>query len=186
MSITRRDFNQVLALSAVASCLRVGKAFGQATPIPRMKLEDFVTSPQRVDALKLGVRTMKSRKPSDPTSWFYQAAVHAVSPEAVTQATAEDPAVAHVDQAKFWNRCPVRHRRTSSFGIGGMSIISSASCGRHQVIRPSAFPIGTTPTRPSEAFRGSSLNGNRTRPTLRRTRSTMNAASLPSCSGSIS
>jgi hypothetical protein len=71
-----------------------------------MKLEEFLLDPTRASALKLGVQTMKSRRPSDPTSWFFQAAVHAVSDEAIAEAAAEDPAVAQVDQAKFWNKCP--------------------------------------------------------------------------------
>jgi len=43
---------------------------------PRMRLSEFVKDPSRVESLKRGVRVMKSRKPSDPRSWFFQAAIH--------------------------------------------------------------------------------------------------------------
>lgn len=77
-----------------------------ADPLPRMRLEEFVKDAQRVAALKRGVREMKARKPSDPRSWFFQAAVHGVTPEAIEAAKATDPDVASVDQKKFWNQCP--------------------------------------------------------------------------------
>src|SRR3954468_4980896 len=49
---------------------------------------------------------MRSRKPSDPRSWFFQAAIHGVTEHAIAEAAAADPGVAKVDQDKFWNRCP--------------------------------------------------------------------------------
>ena len=49
---------------------------------------------------------MKARKPSDPRSWFFQAAVHGVTEQAIAEAAAADPEVANVDQEKYWNQCP--------------------------------------------------------------------------------
>ena len=49
---------------------------------------------------------MKSRKPSDPRSWFFQSAVHGVTPDAIADAQKQDPDVAKVDQKRFWNQCP--------------------------------------------------------------------------------
>lgn len=77
-----------------------------SSPSPRMKWEDFAQDPVRLESLKRGVATMKSRLPSDPTSWFFQAAIHAVGANAITTAAQVDPAVATVDQARFWNQCP--------------------------------------------------------------------------------
>ena len=77
-----------------------------AQPAPRMSITEFVKDAGRVAALKRGVKTMKARDPSDPTSWFYQAAVHAVTAEAIAEAAVLDPNVNNVDQAKFWNQCP--------------------------------------------------------------------------------
>lgn len=86
----------------------------QALPPPRQRLEDFVIIPGRLAALKRGVAVMKSRRPSDPTSWFYQAAVHAVAPQAIQEALARDPGVTQVDQARFWNQCPHGSNRNSA------------------------------------------------------------------------
>ena len=36
-----------------------------------------------MNALRRGVRAMKARKPSDPLSWFYQAALHGVTVEMI-------------------------------------------------------------------------------------------------------
>jgi hypothetical protein len=76
------------------------------SPTPRTKWEVFAQDPDRLASLKRGVAAMKSRPPSDPTSWFFQAAVHGVSEAAIASAQAIDAAVADVDQATFWNQCP--------------------------------------------------------------------------------
>jgi tyrosinase-like protein len=81
-------------------------ALAQPGPAPRMKLEDFVKDQKRVQSLKRGVQVMKDRSPSDPKSWFFQAAVHAVSNDFLQDALQRDPKVAQVDQQKFWNQCP--------------------------------------------------------------------------------
>jgi tyrosinase len=71
-----------------------------------MPLHEFVRDPVRLASLRRGIAVMKARKPSDPRSLFFQAAVHGVRPERVTAAAQQDPAVAKVDQVRFWNRCP--------------------------------------------------------------------------------
>jgi hypothetical protein len=112
MIVTRRSAMKLWTSTAAASLFgpAVARAFGrirQTTPGPiRMKLEDFVTHQDLMEALKRGVRTMKARKPSDPRSWFFQAAVHGVSDAAVEEAKASDPDVANVDRDRFWNQCP--------------------------------------------------------------------------------
>jgi Common central domain of tyrosinase len=77
-----------------------------ATKPTRTRLEVFETNQNLVSSLQRGVAAMKARKPSDPRSWFFQAAIHGVTPEAVAEAQLQDPGVAQVDQARFWNRCP--------------------------------------------------------------------------------
>jgi hypothetical protein len=88
-------------------------------PLVRLKLEDFVAEPSRIAALRRGVAEMKKRKPSDPTSWFFQAAVHGVSDEAIAKAQEEDPEVLNVERDKFWNRCPHQERE----GTGGADFL---------------------------------------------------------------
>src|SRR5580693_3798392 len=80
---------------------RVARA---AAPAPRMSLDQFMQDRAKVDAFKRGVALMKSRKPSDPTSWFFQAAIHGVGEDFIADATRQDPGVAKVDR-KFWNQC---------------------------------------------------------------------------------
>jgi hypothetical protein len=76
-----------------------------AMPV-RMRLENFSKDAQRVASLRRGVQVMKARYPSDPSSWFFQAAIHGVTKEAVAAAGHRDPQVASVDQERFWNQCP--------------------------------------------------------------------------------
>lgn len=111
MKITRRDLLHagagVAALTLVPRFTATRVHAQPATaPTPRMRWEDFIQVLARLAAFKRGVAVMKSRKPSDPTSWFFQSAIHAVTPELVDAATQIDPDVARVDQARFWNRCP--------------------------------------------------------------------------------
>ena len=112
LKFTRRRFLQAtgggLAITAMGLPDFEGAA-AQPAPAavsPRMRLEDFVKDPARVASLRRGVAVMKSRKPSDPRSWFFQAAVHGVSEAQVAQAMKQDPDVAKVDQKKFWRQCP--------------------------------------------------------------------------------
>ncbi|TAL04101.1 MAG: tyrosinase family protein [Rhodospirillaceae bacterium] len=106
MRIGRRRFLVGTAGGLCASISGGGSALA-VTSMPRMKLSKFVTDPARVAALKKGVATMKSRKPSSPKSWFYQAAIHAVSNAFLQQALQQDAGVqAVVNDGRFWTKCP--------------------------------------------------------------------------------
>src|SRR5690349_10812252 len=109
MEVTRRRFIKVTAsslflLGGTGYPAAANPAPGASSP--RMKLEDFIKNQNRVKSLKRGVAVMKARKPSDPRSWFFQAAVHGVTPEVIADAQKQDPDVAKVDQKRFWNQCP--------------------------------------------------------------------------------
>ena len=87
---------------------------------PRMALAQFMRDQSRVDALKRGVAVMKARKPSDPGSWFYQAAIHGVPGNFVREASRRDADVAHIyREGKFWNQC-THFRNASSEGAPGV------------------------------------------------------------------
>lgn len=58
---------------------------------------------------------MKDRDPSDPRSWFFQAAIHAVRPDWVDEAKRRDPKVSQVDQGRFWNQCPHFGQESANF-----------------------------------------------------------------------
>jgi hypothetical protein len=103
-------------LGSILLCLVSSLAWGQ-TIQPRENLETFVNSPQKLAALKRGVQVMKSRPPSDPTSWFFQAAIHGVTAEAIAEAADRDPNVHNVDQGRFWNQCPHDGQPSADFLI---------------------------------------------------------------------
>lgn len=109
MGVTRRNFIKITASGLVlfnkTAPLAIASPASQE-PSPRMRLEEFIKDQSRVKSLKRGVQVMKARKPSDPRSWFFQGAVHGVTPEAVADAQNQDPDVANVDQKRFWNQCP--------------------------------------------------------------------------------
>jgi hypothetical protein len=108
MPIDRRRFVAGSAAAALLGGLPA-PSFGMGStppPAPRMKFEDFVKDSNRVAALVKGVTTMRARKPSDPTSWWYQGAIHGVDPTWVAGWLKSDPGIAQVDQKKFWNQCP--------------------------------------------------------------------------------
>lgn len=107
-------------------------------PSPRMNLRDFAeyhmyvdengdgvidasedkrsdAAKQRLESLKKGVRVMKARKPSDPKSWFFQAAVHGVTDEAIIEAADRDPDVMQVQRQLYWNRCPHNGESSADF-----------------------------------------------------------------------
>ncbi len=113
----RREFLAgVGAVASLGSLLPLPNAAAQVRPAPRMRLEEFVTSPGRVEALKRGVAAMKARRPSDPKSWFFQAAVHGVSDLAIVEAERADPAVrAVVSDGRFWNKCPHHGEPSADF-----------------------------------------------------------------------
>lgn len=81
----------------------------------RMSLTEFQNNPQKVEALKRGVRIMKSRPPSDPTSWFFQAAIHGVAQEQIDQAKESDPNLNEEIIQKFWNTCPHNGEPSANF-----------------------------------------------------------------------
>jgi hypothetical protein len=118
--------------------LITGQVLAQTAPSPRMNLRDFTEFHLRVDtngngiiepsedgrsqaardrlaSLKRGVQVMKSRKPSDPKSWFFQAAIHGVTDEAIVAAAEGDPDVANVNREMFWNRCPHNGESSADF-----------------------------------------------------------------------
>lgn len=93
----------------------VPPAKAQPVSKTRISLQAFMQDPGRMNSLMQGVAVMKQRPPSDPTSWFFQAAIHGVRPEAVQQAEQADPNVANVDQARFWNQCPHFGQTSANF-----------------------------------------------------------------------
>ena len=81
----------------------------QSTVLVRMRLQDFMKHPDLIDSLKKGVAVMKARKPSGPTSWFFQASVHQVDPDFIPWQKAEldkDPNAQQYLHSQFWNQCP--------------------------------------------------------------------------------
>ena len=116
ITFSRRDF------IASGILLVVGLKPSLAWPAPttnqrpqRMRFEHFVQDSGRVAALVRGVQVMKSRQPSDPRSWFFQAAIHGVSPQWIEDAKKQDPQVAAVDQKRFWNQCPHHGESSANF-----------------------------------------------------------------------
>ncbi|MFB9981035.1 tyrosinase family protein [Mesorhizobium kowhaii] len=93
----------------------IGAVARAAVPQPRLPLSEFAQSADLVAALRKAVVAMKARKPSDPLSWFFQAAIHGVTEEKVAAASAEDPEVNNVDQKKYWNQCPHFGQNSANF-----------------------------------------------------------------------
>lgn len=116
MQISRRDM--IALMGATATILITDNALADTTsqtqPLPRMPLDEFVKSETRLAALRKGVKEMKRRKPSDPLSWFYQAAIHGVTPEAIAEAVKIDSDVAKVPPEK-WNQCPHGGQNAANF-----------------------------------------------------------------------
>ena len=117
MTISRREM--IIVMGATAATALVGRPFANAAPkpaaaMPRIPLEEFLQTDSLVAALRKGVRAMKKRKPSDPLSWFYQAAIHGVTPEDITEAAKIDPDVEEVSPEK-WNQCPHDGEHSADF-----------------------------------------------------------------------
>jgi hypothetical protein len=91
-------------------------AMAQTHPT-RQSLASFSRDPAKVASLRRGVAVMKARAPSDPKSWFFQAAVHAYNDAAYADALSRDPAVAQVDAQRFWNKCPHFGQSSADFLI---------------------------------------------------------------------
>lgn len=58
---------------------------------------------------------MKKRVPSDPLSWFFQAAIHGVKPEVIAAAAKNDPKVEEIFQKRYWNQCPHNGEESANF-----------------------------------------------------------------------
>ena len=58
---------------------------------------------------------MKNRKPSDPLSWFYQAAIHGVTPQMHVEAIGKDPGVGDVNTVRYWSQCPHNQQHSANF-----------------------------------------------------------------------
>src|SRR4051812_42348388 len=88
MGFTRREAVKLLIVSAASTAVN-GRVLANAgtppPPAPRLPLDEFVQDSQLLAALRKGVKAMKQRKPSDPLSWFYQAAIHGVTEDAVNK-----------------------------------------------------------------------------------------------------
>src|SRR5688572_18658615 len=93
-----------VAIAAIAVLASSTASTPAQPPQPREPLEVFMRAPAKLAALKRAVEVMQGRSPSDPTSWFFQAAIHGVSDEEVALAAQRDPAVNKVDQKRFWNQ----------------------------------------------------------------------------------
>ena len=118
MELSRREVVTLLGMSAASTFLGGTPSDAQASaaaPAPRMPLEEFVQNPQLLAALRKGVRAMKARKPSDPLSWFYQAAIHGVTDDAVKKAATQDPNVDAVFKKRYWNQCPHDGENSANF-----------------------------------------------------------------------
>jgi hypothetical protein len=131
---TRRDvikgLGSLVAATSVTSASSANAQVCSTAPLTntstavRMPLEEFVKVPRLVNQLRKGIKAMKERKPSDPRSWFYQAAIHGVwlpedtDPSKDTTyydaALKKDPDLAKVDR-KFWNQCPHFGQNSANF-----------------------------------------------------------------------
>lgn len=118
MNISRRELITMMGVAAASGLSPKLRTWAQPpvnTPLPRMPLDEFVQSEAMLGALRKGVSEMKKRKPSDPLSWFYQAAIHGVTDEAVKKAVKDDPNVANVFSKKYWNQCPHDGENSADF-----------------------------------------------------------------------
>src|SRR5947209_11273843 len=116
MGFTRRETIKILGATVAAAAVGDLDLFAaDHKPTPRTALDKFVKNPKLLASLRRGVQEMKKRKPSDPLSWWYQAAIHGVPKEMVAEWLKTDPDVAKVDQAKFWNQCPHSGANSANF-----------------------------------------------------------------------
>src|SRR5713101_895868 len=84
--LSRREMLAITGMSIAYGIIHepfVTRTVKSSSPLPRMPLDEFVQSASLLSALRKGVTEMKKRKPSDPLSWFYQAAIHGVTDEAI-------------------------------------------------------------------------------------------------------
>ena len=102
--------------AALGAMLPWTAALAQTHPT-RQSLASFSRDPAKVASLRRGVAAMKARAPSDPKSWFFQAAIHAYNDAAYNDALARDSGVARVDAQRFWNKCPHFGQSSADFLI---------------------------------------------------------------------
>jgi len=117
VELTRREMVALLSMLPAAAALGTTPLDAQiSTPASaRMPLEEFVQDAQLLAALRKGVRAMKARKPSDPLSWFYQAAIHGVTDDAIKKAVVKDPGIESVFKKRYWNQCPHDGENSANF-----------------------------------------------------------------------
>jgi len=116
MRQTRRGFVGGAAALGAGAMLPWSAALAQTHPT-RQSLSSFSRDPAKVASLRKGVAAMKARAPSDPKSWFFQAAIHAYNDAAYNDALSRDPGVARVDAQRFWNKCPHFGQSSADFLI---------------------------------------------------------------------
>src|SRR5687768_3749862 len=101
MPLSRREFVQasVASLGMVGVNAPLVRQLETLVPAagPRLPFHEFAKDAVKLAALRRGVAAMKARKPSDPRSWFFQAAIHGVTDAMVAEALKADPNVANVD-----------------------------------------------------------------------------------------
>lgn len=105
MTISRRQM--IVMMGATAAAGMVGDAFASPTataPSSRIPLDEFVKSDRLVALLRKGVREMSRRKPSDPLSWVFQAAIHGITPKRIKSEAANDPGVTDELVKRYWNQ----------------------------------------------------------------------------------
>src|SRR4051812_41902057 len=115
MLVSRRDALKIVAACAATGSMNLYALDGSSAGPARLPLEEFVAKDVLLKALRRAVRAMKKRKPSDPLSWFYQAAIHGVMTEAVMEAAKADPGVGRVFQKRYWNQCPHNGDNSANF-----------------------------------------------------------------------
>ncbi|MER8722327.1 tyrosinase family protein [Mesorhizobium sp. M0999] len=99
--INRRE---LMIGTAALGAAGVATATRAADNLVRFPLHVFAQDSAKMASFRRGVQVMRSRPPSDPTSWFFQAAMHAVSQEAFEDAALADPKILEVRD--FFNQCP--------------------------------------------------------------------------------
>jgi hypothetical protein len=97
--LTRRTLARGGVAVAVAAILPARRSAGQETMLVRRSIGDLVGEQSPViDAYRRGVDVMMKRDIRDKTSWLFQAAIHDIAHEEITEPLKP--------LAKYWQRCP--------------------------------------------------------------------------------
>jgi hypothetical protein len=117
MQMKRRTAATVLMASALGVSMPLVRRAVAAAPAERIRLplDEFVKDSDRLALLRKGVAAMQARKPSDPFSWFFQAAIHGVTDQMWQEAAKGDPGVNNVNRSKYWNQCPHNGQNSANF-----------------------------------------------------------------------